>query len=50
MLYAFSATLSSYNAPPRLDRGDSVPEIYGQLVLTRAIHEPVDSFTASDSK
>lgn len=50
MFYAFSAPLSSYPVPPKPERGDSVPEIFGQLVLSRAIGEPQDYFTGSDSK
>ncbi|MBT9585898.1 hypothetical protein IV102_21325 [bacterium] len=50
MLYAFSVTLSSYPVPPKPERGDSVPEIFGQLVLSRAIGEPHDYFTGSDSR
>jgi hypothetical protein len=50
MFYAFSAPLSSYPVPPKPERGDSVPEIFGQLVLSRAIGEPQDYFTSSDSK
>ncbi len=43
MLYAFSATLSSYNTPSTLDATSSVPEIFGQLVLAQAIHSYSDS-------
>jgi hypothetical protein len=51
MLYAFNASCSSYIAPPRLEQGDSVPEIYGQLVLAPlGSRETVDFFTSSDSK
>lgn len=37
MLYAISAHLKSYPAPA-VERADSVPEIFGLLVLTQAIH------------
>ena len=36
MLYAFSATLSSYSTPPIPERVASMSEIFGNLVLAQA--------------
>lgn len=35
MLYAFSSSLSTYNATAAVDNADSVSEIYSRLVLSQ---------------
>ena len=37
MLYAFSASLNSYNATVAVDSADSVSEIYSRLVLAQGL-------------
>jgi len=43
MLYAFSASLNSYNVTAAVDNADSVSEIYSRLVLAQGFLSIGDS-------